>query len=122
MLEFFRSAQSYVLSLWYRWKYRDRIRCVSVDEKPGALRPGLLYLIGEDTPWSAALLCPCGCEMPVELSLIEADHPSWELTISKVGGLPTLRPSVWRTEGCKAHFFLRDGRVVWHYDDPIRNS
>jgi len=26
---------------------------------------------------------------------------------------PTINPSVWQTGSCKAHFFIRAGRVAW---------
>jgi hypothetical protein len=42
------------------------------------------------------------------------DDPRWE--VRATGDLITLRPSVWRTKGCKSHFVLSDGRVHWARD------
>ncbi|MFX8036043.1 DUF6527 family protein [Acinetobacter baumannii] len=26
---------------------------------------------------------------------------------------PTLSPSIWRSKGCRSHFFVREGLIVW---------
>ena len=84
-----------------------------VEDLPDELAPQRLYLIGEQPhPWSAALLCPCGCGTTIQLSLIKEDRPSWRAR-RHFSGSVTLRPSVWRTRGCRSHFFLRRGRIVW---------
>ncbi|WP_425373246.1 DUF6527 family protein, partial [Klebsiella pneumoniae] len=28
-------------------------------------------------------------------------------------GRPTLYPSIWRTTGCRSHFWVRIGRIHW---------
>lgn len=38
--------------------------------------------------------------------------PRWSLEVD-AQGLPTLRPSVWLTGGCRSHFFLRKGKIIW---------
>ena len=81
-------------------------------ELPDQAENRVLYLLGNPHPWSATLLCPCHCGTLIQLSLIEADSPRWALEHSLLG-LPTLSPSVWRTKGCQAHFFLRQGRISW---------
>jgi hypothetical protein len=48
----------------------------------------------------------------INLNLLPDDSPRWHLTIG-MNKAPTLRPSVWRREGCAAHFFLRGGRIAW---------
>ena len=96
-----------------RWKYRKRVRIAAVDEVPDRLDRRYLYLIGLDNPWSAAMLCPCGCDETIHLSLLRNDSPSWNLRLEKTANLPTLLPSVWRTKGCRSHFFLREGTIVW---------
>jgi len=62
--------------------------------------------------WSVVMLCPCGCGDRVELPVFAEARPRWDLRIDDKG-LPTLHPSIWRTDGCKAHYFVRAGRVVW---------
>ncbi|MFZ5526660.1 MAG: DUF6527 family protein [Pseudomonadota bacterium] len=56
--------------------------------------------------------CPCGCGQPVELPLIREARPRWSLQVDQ-DGHPTLAPSIWRREGCRAHYFVRRGKVVW---------
>ena len=106
-----------LLRLWWRLVERSGLRpgfaTVMVDDLPDVLVPERLYLVGEDAvPWSAALLCPCGCEATIQLSLLPDDEPSWR-AVRHVSGSVSLQPSVWRTRGCRSHFFLRRGRIVW---------
>nr|WP_238544101.1 DUF6527 family protein [Acidovorax sp. KKS102] len=56
--------------------------------------------------------CPCGCGRPVELPLIREARPRWSLQLDG-DGHPSLVPSVWRRDGCRAHYFVRRGKVVW---------
>lgn len=94
------------------WRIKEYWHAVRAHELPDTLKPRALYLIGDGTPWCAALLCPCGCRAVLQLSLLEEDSPRWRLLLNG-NGLPTLVPSVRRTRGCHSHFFLRGGRIVW---------
>ncbi|WP_319003147.1 DUF6527 family protein [Acidovorax radicis] len=60
--------------------------------------------------------CPCGCGRILELLLIPEAHPRWKLTVDS-GGRPTLHPSVWVKDGCRSHFWLRQGQIEWCRDD-----
>ncbi len=44
--------------------------------------------------------------------LLAGVKPRWDLEIDDKG-LPTLHPSTWVNDGCRAHFFLRSGLIVW---------
>ena len=88
--------------------YRTKI----VDELPDRMKTRTLYLIGASQPWSAALICPCGCGELIQLSLLPHDSPSWRCHFESKRK-PSLEPSIWRTTGCRSHFFLRRGRIVW---------
>jgi len=81
-------------------------------ELPDRLKPRKIYLLGTPEPWSAALLCPCGCQQTIQISLLKNDSPSWRLRLNK-RGQPSLSPSVWRKKGCRSHFFLTSGRIIW---------
>lgn len=84
--------------------------CDDLPEKP---RPRRVYLVGERrSPWSAAFICPCGCGELVQLSLIRDDDPSW-IASGGDGGRASLHPSIWRIRGCRSHFFIKQGKVVW---------
>lgn len=94
-----------------RWLWPLRAR--EVEDLPDRLSSDHIYLIGEDGLWwSAALLCPCGCQSVIQLSLIEDDRPRWRAR-TEPGDIVTLHPSVWRTNGCKSHFFVRHGKIRW---------
>ena len=119
MKKFARKVVTVARRLLRPWITRDYWRTVRVDELPDILKQRSLYLIGDGTPWSAALLCPCGCRDVVQLSLLDSDSPRWRLSVDG-DKLPTLVPSIRRTNGCRSHFFLRHGRVIW--SDPFTNS
>lgn len=83
------------------------------DLPPGQLPPRDLVLLREGgEPWSIMMRCPCGCGQPVELPLIREARPRWSLQVDQ-DGHPTLAPSIWRREGCRAHYFVRGGKVLW---------
>lgn len=90
----------------------------NVIEVQGELQPNqlpsrdLVLLREGGEAWSVVMRCPCGCGQPVELPLIREARPRWTLLVDK-SGHPTLAPSVWRREGCRSHYFVRGGKVVW---------
>lgn len=104
--------------LW-RW-FTERIRrhprplqTCFVEEVPDALDPRALYVVGEGGHfWFAAMVCPCGCGETLHMSLMTEGKPRW-LIEQHPDGSASLAPSVWRKMGCRSHFFLRRGRVVW---------
>jgi hypothetical protein len=119
MKKFTRRVVSVARRLLRPWITKNYWRIVRVDELPDVLKQRSLYLIGDGAPWSAALLCPCGCRDVIQLSLLHGDSPRWRLSLDG-DELPTLVPSIRRTQGCRSHFFLRHGRVVW--SDHVTNS
>jgi Family of unknown function (DUF6527) len=100
--------------LWsWRSFRRSRWIGVVVDDVPDSLRKYCVYLIGEDgTLWQVAMLCPCGCSAVIQLCVLPDSRPSWSVS-RHADGTVSLSPSVWRTTGCRSHFFLRRGRIDW---------
>ena len=85
---------------------------VRVTEDPDELLPQTLYAVGEGGHlWHVVLVCPCSCGATIALNLLPDDSPRW--TLHEHPGGPTLSPSVWRTAGCKSHFILRRGEIIW---------
>lgn len=85
---------------------------VYADEVPESVAPHTLVAVGEGAHlWYAVFTCPCGCGELVQLSLLPDERPRWRLIVD--GEVPTLSPSIWRRRGCRSHFFLQDGTVVW---------
>lgn len=97
-------------------------RVVHLSEDPDELLPQTIYAIGENGHlWHVMLACPCGCGAAIALNVLPDDSPRWRL--DEHG--PTLSPSVWRTTGCRSHFILRRGQVVWCHDrrpDEVRET
>lgn len=71
------------------------------------------------TLWEAGMLCPCGCHEQLRLMLLKDVKPRWDLTVDK-RGRATLYPSVWRSSGCRSHFWLTAGQVKWCAPTPER--
>ena len=101
---------------WLRswWRREDPpFATVRTEELPDRLEPRHVYVLGEGANrWFVARACPCGCGELIQLSVMEGRRPRWELT-ENADGTVSVHPSVWRTEGCRSHFFLRRGRVEW---------
>jgi hypothetical protein len=105
----FRKISSFVRG-WFAPNYQiSRVR-----EKPERMDSRTVYVIGEDeTFWAAVFLCPCGCRAEVWLNLLEhEDRPTW--TVQEVKSKKAqITPSVWSQTGCKSHFFIKRGRLIW---------
>lgn len=79
---------------------------------PEQTEPRTLHLVGENgSYWLALMPCPCGCGQTIQLPLSGDDGPRW--SVSGTPRAPTLTPSVHRTTGCRSHFILRRGKVIW---------
>ncbi|WP_219842584.1 DUF6527 family protein [Acidovorax radicis] len=77
-----------------------------------ASRPGVAALVqsGERAKW-LLMLCPCGCGQQIALNLMSSHSPRWEVKILSKTSF-SVHPSVDATS-CGAHFWLRNGRVIW---------
>lgn len=74
------------------------------------LRPGVLFREVRDgfAKW-AHFTCP-RCHEQIQLPL--GGPEGWSLRLDWLRR-PTLRPSVWQTGSCGAHFFVTKGELVW---------
>lgn len=106
------------LSRWWRSTKEQllparRVTLAKGDVMPIALpRRGLVLVRDGQEDWCVAMKCPCGCGQTVELPLILEAEPRWKLDLN-AELRPTLRPSVWLKDGCRSHFFIKAGKVVW---------
>lgn len=74
------------------------------------------YVVAHNSELYWALFrCPDGCGEVISLPLRAPHTPRWSVH-STTAGRPTLKPSVWRNQGCKSHFIVDDGRVFWCND------
>jgi hypothetical protein len=86
------------------------------NDLPDQLKPGVLYVAGENGHyWAAALKCPCGCGDDIQLNLMPQARPCWSVTRESQGSA-TVEPSIWRSQGCRSHFWLRRGGIEWVRD------
>ena len=94
----------------------SKVIFVEGDELPSDLPPIDLVVAREDeTLWSAGMLCPCGCGRRLEVMLLPGVKPRWDLAVDDQNR-PTLLPSVWVSDGCRSHFWLRKGVIEWCND------
>lgn len=89
------------------------LRMVADDSLPEHLMAREVVIAEDDgEAWVAGLICPCGCGDRIELMLLKDVRPRWSASVD-AKGRPSLFPSVWRKEGCRSHFWLRNGRIRW---------
>jgi hypothetical protein len=104
-------------ALWRSFKERvlppRKVFAFEGDALPATLpRRGLVVWSDAGEAWSVAMNCPCGCGQRVELPLLLEVCPRWNLTVDS-RGRPTLHPSVALREGCRSHYYVRAGRILW---------
>lgn len=61
------------------------------------------------------------CDAVIDLNLVPPGRPCWKL-VEHPDSTATLAPSVWRRAGCKSHFWIREGRIVWVPNTPAASS
>lgn len=65
-----------------------------------------------DEDWSVGLRCPCGCGERLEMMLLNEVKPRWDISVDLRGRI-SLHPSIWVREGCRSHFWVKAGKIVW---------
>lgn len=89
---------------------------IRTEELPDKLDTHKIYVVGEDDfLWFAAMICPCGCTELLYMNLMSDQRPRWNLFEHEYGTV-SLYPSIWRKVGCKSHFWVRRGEIVWYRD------
>lgn len=84
-----------------------------VDDFPEDIVEKKVYIVGENNfYWVLVFKCPCGCSKTINLNLLKDASPNWKFTIGE-DNLITIRPSIWRNTGCKSHFFITEGSIIW---------
>jgi len=93
---------------------KQTYKSVRVEELPNILSSKTIYVVGEgEHVWFVAMTCPCGCEETLYMNTQKESRPSWDFMVDYNSNLISLYPSVWRKVGCKSHFFLREGSIIW---------
>jgi hypothetical protein len=78
-----------------------------------SIEMGLIYVVGGKgyQKW-ACFRCPADADEIIQLSLMQNRRPRWQVTVDFLGR-PTIHPSVWQQDGSYAHFWIRQGGIVW---------
>lgn len=96
------------LAEWLSPKYRY----LFCEDFPDKVQDKVIYIVGErNAPWVLVFNCPCGCSQNIQLNLLKEANPCWAFYIKK--NKISIRPSVWRTTGCKSHFIVRNSKIDW---------
>jgi hypothetical protein len=104
-------------------KLRNWIECIFqskkyykyrfVNDVPDHLRKTVIYFVAnQGYPWEIVMICPCGCAKLIYLNLLKEYSPYWRYDIDHNKKV-SLYPSIHRTTGCKSHFFIKEGTVIW---------
>lgn len=99
--------------LWGKYGPGRHLQIIEGDTLPSELPSRDLILTrdnGDD--WSVGMRCPCGCGDSIELMILKEARPRWDIKVNKAGQ-PSLYPSVFRKSGCKSHFWVRQGKILW---------
>lgn len=87
--------------------FEDRSAAASAARTAGV---AALVLGGGREKW-LLMTCPCGCGQEIALNLMQSQSPRWKVSVQSAKRF-SVHPSVDATS-CGAHFWLRDGRVIW---------
>ncbi len=84
-----------------------------VEDLPEKVSSRVIYIIGgKANLWLLALKCPCGCHSLIQLNLLKDSNPCWSYKITAMKRI-SVSPSIWKTTGCKSHFFVRESKIIW---------
>ncbi|TLX27435.1 hypothetical protein FE904_00120 [Chryseobacterium indologenes] len=111
MSKLYRTIKNWIFSIFKQKETHYRFSFT--EDMPEKISPMKLYFIGEyQNYWQVVMLCPCGCGSPLHMNLLEEYFPYWEYKIED--GKVSLFPSIDRFVGCKSHFHLIKGKIIWH--------
>tara|TARA_R110000751_G_scaffold39719_15_gene94595 strand:+ start:43164 stop:43550 length:387 start_codon:yes stop_codon:yes gene_type:complete len=127
MFRWFKTLKSVFVSWIRSFTYTDKpdteeivdndYKLLSCNEIPHEMNSRTIYLEGNskvfEDYWYAHFICPCGCKEKIMLNLLNDVSPSWRLILNENKTTFSFKPSVWRTENCKSHFWITDSKIVW---------
>lgn len=102
--------------LWRFKQFQFKVEIISNNPNPDKLKKNIVYVVGGETyiKW-AYLKCPCGCNEVIMLSLDKTNSPSWSVKQDNFGRA-TISPSVNKLVGCRSHFLIKKGKLIWAND------
>ena len=119
----------WIIAIWQRitsWLFGTKrplaYKVSMIEDIPHEPRLKTFYLVGAPQHvWCGVMACPCGCGEVIHLNLLPEGRPKWNYEITPDGTV-TIHPSIWRTKGCRSHFFLRQGQIHWCNQSPTTNA
>lgn len=114
MIGWLRALAQRVATVFDKKTHRyDVVEYVSLPPELDAVKKGVIYVVQANghLRWTM-FRCPCGCREVITLSLQQIHAPHWRLLTSS-SSVVSFRPSVWRQEGCRSHFWIAEGKVRW---------
>ena len=99
--------------LWSYKKFQYKVEIIPDNPNPDTLNDNIVYVVGckKYIKW-AYLKCPCGCNDTIMLSLDRKKYPSWSVKQGMLGQA-TISPSIYKQDGCRSHFFIKKGQLIW---------
>jgi hypothetical protein len=109
----FREIWAQIKEWFFKPKGTHLYMVKQADETPDLLVENHFYLVGQKGYiWCGVMLCPCGCKKTIHLNLLPKGSPKWAYRIEKNKTI-SIYPSIWRSSGCRSHFFLNQGKIHW---------
>lgn len=98
---------------WISKQFQYKVEIIPDNPNPDTLKKNIVYVVGEKkyVKW-AYLKCPCGCNDAILLSLNRTEYPSWSIYQDNLGRA-SISPSIKKLDGCKSHFFIKKGKLIW---------
>lgn len=99
--------------LWKFKQFQYKVEIINDNPNSENLKKDIIYVVGEKRymKW-AYMKCPCGCNDTIMLSLNRNISPSWSIKQDKLGRA-TISPSINKLNGCKSHFLVKSGKLIW---------
>lgn len=99
--------------LWTFKQFQYKVEIIPDNPNLENLKKDTVYVVGEKRymKW-AYMKCPCGCNEIIMLSLNRNSYPSWSVKQDSLGRA-TISPSINKLSGCKSHFFVKNGKLIW---------
>jgi hypothetical protein len=101
--------------LWRLKIFQYKVEIIQDNPLLDSLEDNVIYVVMKNLPRWVYLKCPCGCKEVIMLSLDRNQFPSWTVKQDKFGRA-TLMPSIRKLDGCKSHFFIKKGKLIWAFN------
>jgi hypothetical protein len=102
---------------WFKRKFflnfSHKFKFDFVEDIPKQIPESKVLVVADgNQPDTLVFKCPCGCFSDIHLNLLIDAKPCWKYKITDSGKI-TITPSIWRKIGCRSHFFITEGKVIW---------